>query len=41
MPICVLSMVYVQKQQYEQAMAEAERAIALDPNYAESYFQAG
>jgi adenylate cyclase len=37
-----LSQVYVQKQQYEQAIAEGERAIVLDPNNADSYvWQAG
>ena len=30
-----------QKQQSEQALAEAERAIALDPNYADSYAGTG
>ena len=33
----LLSMVYAQKQQYDQAIAEGERAIALDPNNADSY----
>src|SRR5713101_8385431 len=33
----LLSMVYVQKQQHDQAIAEGERAIALDPNNADSY----
>jgi adenylate cyclase len=33
----VLSVVYVQKKQYDQAIAEGERAIALDPNNADSY----
>ncbi len=33
----LLSYVYAQKQQYEQAIAEGERAIALDPNNADSY----
>ena len=28
-----------QKQQYEQALAEGERAVALDPNNADSYFR--
>jgi tetratricopeptide (TPR) repeat protein len=32
-----LSAVYTQRQQYEQAIAEGERAIALDPNDADSY----
>ena len=32
-----LSFVYAQKQQYDQAIAEGERAIALDPNNADSY----
>ena len=37
----VLGMGYASKQQYEQALAEEERAIALDPNNADSYvFQA-
>ncbi len=31
-----LSLVYIQKQQYDQALAEGERAIALNPNDAES-----
>ena len=33
----LLSYVYVQKQQFDQAIAEGERAVALDPNDAESY----
>jgi adenylate cyclase len=33
----LLSLVYVQKQQYDQAVAEGERALALDPNNANSY----
>ncbi|MGE4089203.1 MAG: tetratricopeptide repeat protein [Candidatus Binatia bacterium] len=33
----LLSYVYAQQQQYDQAIAEGERAIALDPNYADSY----
>jgi adenylate cyclase len=33
----LLGTVYVQKQQYDQAVAEDERAIALDPNNADSY----
>lgn len=33
----VLSQVYTQKRQYDQAIAEGERAIALDPNNADSY----
>jgi adenylate cyclase len=33
----VLSFVYAQKQQYDQAIAEGERAITLDPNNADSY----
>ena len=33
----LLSIVYAQKQQYDQAIAEGERAIALDPNDAHSY----
>ena len=32
-----LEHVYAQKQQYDQAIAEGERAIALDPNNADSY----
>jgi TolB-like protein/predicted Zn-dependent protease len=32
-----LSFVYAQQQQYDQAIAEGERAIALDPNRADSY----
>ncbi len=33
----VLGEVYAQQQQYDQAIAEGERAIALDPNNADSY----
>jgi adenylate cyclase len=33
----ILSLCYAQKQQYDQAIAEGERAIALDPNNADSY----
>ncbi len=33
----LLGVVYALKQQYDQAMAEGERAIALDPNNADSY----
>ena len=33
----LLSFVYVQQQQYDQAKAEGERVIALDPNNADSY----
>ena len=32
-----LEHVYAEKQQYDQAIAEGERAIALDPNNADSY----
>jgi hypothetical protein len=32
-----LSYVYASKQQPDQAIAEGERAIALDPNNADSY----
>src|SRR5205823_13147553 len=34
----MLGLVYQAHQQYEQAIAEGERAIALDPNNADSYF---
>src|SRR5262245_9374099 len=34
----LLSVVYAHKQQYDQAIAEGERAIALDPNNTDSYF---
>jgi adenylate cyclase len=33
----LLGGIYAQKRQYDQAMAEGERAIALDPNNADSY----
>jgi adenylate cyclase len=33
----LLSIVYSQKQQYDQAIAEGERTVALDPNDADSY----
>jgi TolB-like protein len=33
----LLSFVYAQKRQYDQAIAEGERAIALDPNNTDSY----
>jgi adenylate cyclase len=33
----LLSLVYTQKQQFDQALAEGERAIALDPNNADRY----
>jgi adenylate cyclase len=33
----LLGLSYVRKQQYDQAIAEGERAIALDPNNADSY----
>ena len=33
----LLSFVYAQKRQYDQAIAEGEQAIALDPNNADSY----
>jgi tetratricopeptide (TPR) repeat protein len=33
----ILGQVYTQKRQYDQAIAEGERAIALDPNNADSY----
>jgi tetratricopeptide (TPR) repeat protein len=35
----LLSFVYAWKQQYDQAIAEGERAITLDPNNADSYAQ--
>jgi adenylate cyclase len=37
----LLSEVYAQQQQYDQALAEGERAIALDPNNANSYLAQG
>ena len=37
----LLGYVYLWKKQYEQAIAEAERAIALDPNDAEGYAWSG
>jgi adenylate cyclase len=33
----LLSIAYSQKHQYDQALAEGERAVALDPNHADSY----
>src|SRR5687768_4339438 len=36
-PHRTLSVAYVRKKQHEQAIAEAQRAIALDPNDADSY----
>src|SRR6202022_4207481 len=33
-----LGQTYAMQQQYDQAVAEGERAIALDPNNADSYF---
>jgi tetratricopeptide (TPR) repeat protein len=35
----LLGLIYAQQKQYEQALAESERAIALDPNDAGSYVQ--
>ena len=32
-----MGIIYARKQQYDQAIAEGERAIALDPNNAEGY----
>ena len=40
-PTQVLGQVYLWKKQHEQAIAEAERAIALDPNDAEGYANLG
>jgi len=36
-----LSRVYLEKKQHDQAIAAAERALALDPNYADSYLVLG
>ena len=33
----ILGSVYLWKKQYDQAIAETERAIALDPNFADGY----
>jgi adenylate cyclase len=41
LPHWVLSRVYLWKKQHEQAIVEAERAIALDPNEAEGYVALG
>ncbi len=35
----LLGQVYVFKKQHEQAITETQRAIALDPNYADSYLE--
>src|SRR5215510_8663939 len=40
-PHRVLSLVYLGKTRHDQAIAEAERAIALDPNNAEAYMGLG
>ena len=37
----ILGYVYLWKKQHEQAIAEAERAIALDPNDADGYVTSG
>ena len=34
-----LGMIYAVRKEYEQALAESERAVALDPNNADSYFR--
>ncbi len=36
-PHCLLSHFYTQKREYKKSLAEAERAVALDPNSAEVY----
>jgi adenylate cyclase len=41
LPHRVLSLAYLWKKQHDQAIAEAERAIALDPNNAEGYMNLG
>ncbi len=41
MPHRLLGQVYLWKKQYDQAIAEAERAIALDPNDADGYVYLG
>jgi tetratricopeptide (TPR) repeat protein len=41
LPHQVLSQVYLWKKQHDQAIAEAERAIALDPNNADGYGNLG
>jgi tetratricopeptide (TPR) repeat protein len=41
LPHQVLGQVYLWKKQHEQAIAEAERAIALDPNNADAYVNLG
>jgi adenylate cyclase len=41
LPHRVLSQVYLWKKQHEQAIAEAERAIAFDPNNADGYVNLG
>jgi tetratricopeptide (TPR) repeat protein len=37
----MLGMIYLVQQRYDPAIADGERAIALDPNNAESYFFLG
>jgi adenylate cyclase len=41
LPHAILGRVFAWKRQYEQGIAEAQRAVSLDPNFAEGYFHLG
>ena len=38
LPYAMLGIISVWKKQHAQALVEAERAVTLDPNFAEGYF---